>query len=157
MGYYVKLSASTATLPIDHLDEAMARLCELNTHDEWKRGWSSTGGTVTERYFSWMPADYDVKFTTVEEILTAVGYDVVETNIGGLNVYNYDNKTGCQDLFIWYISDLFEPNSYMEWVGEDGARERWEFGGGEKMKVSYQQGWTMPTDFTPRIRVELAL
>jgi len=152
MGYYVTLNASDAVLPHEHLDEAMARLLELNTHDEWKRGFASTGGVVTERWFSWMPANYDSELTTVQEILERVGYEVT-IDVDGLNVEGYNNKTGCQDIFIWYISDLFREDSYMEWIGEDGAQERWNFGGGEKMTLIIGEIiWSEPAEFVPAAR-----
>jgi hypothetical protein len=46
----------------------------------------------------------------------------------------YDNKTGCEDIFVWAIADLFNSNSYIEWRGEEGEQWRWEFGGGDPLR-----------------------
>ena len=132
MGYYVTLIDANAVLPAAALDEAYKRLCDLNKRDELKKGGSSSG----EKWFSWMPTDYPEQHTTAAEILGAVGFSLYDNGAGGLGVYEYDNKTGCEDVFIWAIADLFEADNYMTWRGEDGLQWRWQFGGGQPMRYS---------------------
>ena len=138
MGYSVTLQESSAVLPRENQDEAYARLCELNTHDEWKRGGSWKEGKQEEVWFSWMPADYPNEMKTVKEILEYIGYSTDVTEDNDLHILEYDSKTGCEDIFIWYISDLFRK-SYMEWETEDGLRYVWTFGDGKKLEVSEQE------------------
>ena len=148
MGYYVSLTSANAVLPKEHLDEAMSRLLELNTHDEWKRGFSS-GPDGTSRHFSWMSENYDQELTTVKEIFEALGYEVDETE-EGLDLVEYGSKTGCEDVFVWYIADLFREDSYMFWQGEDGAQEEWRFGGEPGMTVTTSRIiWSEPAPFEP--------
>jgi len=41
----------------------------------------------------------------------------------------------------------------MEWTGEDGAQERWHFGGGEKMTlITGEIIWSEPAEYIPVVR-----
>jgi len=146
MGYYVTSTLSNALLKADKLAEAHDRLCELNQHDEWKRGGDSNGN----KWFSWMPHDYDKMMSTAKEILQTIGYDIYESDSGDIELLSYDDKHGCEDIFVWAISDLFEKDSYIEWRGEDGETWRWDFGGGAKMMESVGvQMWTKHSLYEP--------
>jgi len=130
MGYYVNIIGADATLPAEKLDEAYARLVELNDHDEWK-----SGGTTTERWFAWLDRDYPTKFSTAQQILEEVGFEI-ETNedgLGNISIMGYDGKTGCEDIMLWAIADLFEAGSEIEWRGEENETWLQRFGGGKKM------------------------
>ena len=133
MGYFVEITEAYATLPQANWDEAYKRLCELNDHDEWKRG-GSFGGETREVWYSWMPTNYPAEATTARQILEMVGYEIEDAWAGDWKIVGYGNKTGCEDLFFWAISDLFF-DGHIHWMGEDGERWRWEFGNGKKMTV----------------------
>jgi len=132
MGYYVRTTDVSAILSGDKLDIAYERLVELNTHDEWKRGGSWSGGVQTSKHYSWMSEDYPSELKTTREVLEAVGYET-RMILDDLQILGYDNKTGCEDTFIWAIADLFDTGSYIEWQGEEGERWRWDFGGGDPL------------------------
>lgn len=149
MGYYVQITDGSPVLPKERLDEAYARLCELNDHDEWKRGGSYGGDFEPEKWFSWMQPNYPETCADVKAILEDVGYEVEYIN-GDLAIQNYDNKHGCEDLFIWYISDLFNPGSELVWRGEDGEMWKWQFGDGQKTVVLEPTiGWHNPSRYVP--------
>jgi hypothetical protein len=145
MGYYVRTEEVETTLPADKLDEAYKRLCQLDLHDEWKRG-----GGDGESWFSWLSKDYTIECKTAQEILEAVGYEITVSPNGDLSIDCYDNKTGCEDVFLWAISDLFAEGGRMIWVGEDSERWLWEFGGGKRVVQSVSETiYTNPTPFVP--------
>ena len=149
MGYYTKIIDVSADLPEESLGEAYARLVELNSHDEWKKGGGYSGGERVSKWFSWMPSDYPDKFETVAEILMALGFNVSSYD-GGISIDGYNDKAGSEDVFVWYISDLFTENSFIHLKGEDGEEYRWEFGGGEKMTESVAiTTWTSKQPFEP--------
>lgn len=136
MGYFVDTTNSNAVLPSDKMEEAYQRLVDLNKRDDLKSGGAFGPEGRTDVWFSWMPADYPSRCSTVEEILNAVGYNTHMDTKGNLTVYSYSDKTGCEDVFIWAIADLFEEGSYLEWRGEEGEQYRWDFGGGKPMTTS---------------------
>jgi hypothetical protein len=145
MGYYVRTEDTNIVLGKDKLDEAYKRMCQLDLHDEWKRG--GGGGAL---WFSWLDENYATIHKTAEEILKAVGYDTSFTSNGDLRINNYDNKTGCEDVFLWSFSDLCNEGSSVIWVGEDNERWLWEFGGGQKVVQSVAEvTYVNPTPFEP--------
>ena len=145
MGYYIRTEDTNIVLGKDKLDEAYKRLCQLDLHDEWKRG-----GGGGELWFSWLDRNYTTIYKTAQEILEAVGYYTFLTPEGDLRISNYDNKQGCEDVFLWAISDLCNEGSSAAWVGEEGDRWLWEFGGGQKVvertgRIIYED----PQEFQP--------
>jgi hypothetical protein len=150
MGYYTEIRDSDAVLPASNLAEAYKRLCDLNQRDELKSGGSYSKGEQTQRWFAWMKADYPDHHSNAKSILEEVGYGVEELENGDLVVNYYSNKTGCEDTFIWAISDLFKAHSHMVWMGEDGDYYRWEFGGGDKMiSQTGRLTWSESETFEP--------
>jgi len=134
MGYYVDLTDAWAILPASNYDEAYKRLCELNKRDDLKSGGSWSGGKQTSVWFSWMSADYPDHHKDARSILEAVGYETADRP-DGFALTHYNDKTGCEDVFVWAIADLFEENNYMVWRGEENEQYRWEFGGGMPMLI----------------------
>ena len=132
MGYYVDTESINARIPKANLEKAVKRLKELNKSDRYKRGFTSIGGKRTYN-FSWMPSNYDETTHTAKEILDLLGFETEYNSYGDLDVQGYHDKSGNEGVFIWSIADLFEPDSHINWVGEDGDKWRWEFGGGEEM------------------------
>lgn len=120
MGYYVRIDSSNFVVP--ESPEVLAAIHDMDTRfDDIKRGGSFSAGTVTERWFSWMPPDLS-QFKSVADVLRALGFEIDEGD-GQISVYGYDNKTGQEDLFLAVMAPFVKDGSYIEWVGEEG--ERW--------------------------------
>lgn len=133
MGYYVNLLENNAIIPTAKLDEAYKILCELNNHNELKRGGS---GLFDERqkiegphegiWFSWMEWNYPETCPDAATILQQVGleFEFIEE---GLSFLFYDGKTGCEDVFIAALTPVLESVDsnppYFVWQGEQG--ETW--------------------------------
>ena len=122
MGYYVHIEDANCKLPAKNYALAYWRMCDLNKHDEWKRG-----GSQTEKWFSWMLPNYPETCKTALEILEELGFDV-EDQEDGLAIYGYDNKSGQEELFLASISDLLVAmdgmydsgnKPFIVWRGED--------------------------------------
>ena len=154
MGYYVKITKARATMPSENVAEALKRLHELNKRDDLKTGGSfGPNGTTDERWFAWMPANYDQTTESAAQILEMVGYEVEKFVDESFSILDYDSKTGCEATFIWAIADLFAPGSFIEWKGEElGHEYRWEFGGGQRMieREVMSVVWTEGVEFEPR-------
>lgn len=122
MGYYVTITEADFLLPADKLDEALAVWRELNTHDELKRGGSSSG----EKWFSWMNM---CEFKSAEEILENLGFNFEHPPEEGIRILGYDSKMGQEGLFLEAVAPLVKPGSYIKWRGEDGELWRQDFDG----------------------------
>lgn len=132
MGYYVEILESTFTIPVDKLDEAYSRMCQLNftVPNSKKSGGSWSSGDLSKdkapeygpyeaAWFSWMPWNYHEQYTSAEEILDALGFDIDYNDNGDLEITGYDSKTGQEELFLESICDI--SKGYIVWKGEDGS------------------------------------
>ena len=131
MGYYVHIEDSNCMLPHKHANLAYWRMCDLNKHDELKRGGSfgkdADGNPLQTKWFSWMDANYPETCKTAQDVLVELGFDVEEED-DGFVIHAYDNKSGQEELFLAAISDLLRTvdnkNStsnrpFIVWRGED--------------------------------------
>lgn len=85
-----------------------------------------------------MDEDYDQKLHTAKEIFEALGFEVSDTDEGGISLDFYDNKTGQEELFINEVSDLAVSGWQMIWRGEDGDVWRDSAQGPEAGKVLFR-------------------
>ena len=156
MGYYVTLESSNCYLTAEHKEEAYKRLCELNNHNDFKRGGSfgavePTASVGTEdrpapphnapredRWFSWCEWNYQEICKDAEAILQMIGFETDASN-GDIHIYSYDSKTGQEDLFLATICDLLIGE--MEWRGEDGNQWMFRYGGEKPQRFYAQTTW----------------
>jgi hypothetical protein len=54
---------------------------------------------------------------------------------------HYDNKTGCQDVFLEALAPYVEAGSYIEWQGEEGEQYRFDFNGTSMTQRSGVVAW----------------
>lgn len=137
MGYYVQIIESNVYIPSEHLDDAYKAMCELNNHNELKRGGSFPvrepvvgDGPHPDVWFSWMPWNYHETCKSAREVLDAVGFDVISLT-DGLEIVGYDNKTGCEQEFMWaiapFVRSLDDNPPVIRWRGEDASCWQMEF------------------------------
>lgn len=131
MGYYVSVADSgTFQIKADQLANVYEALIRLNDHDELKNGGSYDGSTGRrEVWFSWMPADYSY-LKTAADILAEVGFEFEQDDDGTLHSFRYDNKTGCEDVFLAACAPFVADDSFINWQGEDGDHYQFFFHGG---------------------------
>ena len=138
MGYCISLEDWKFSIPAKHLDLALVALKDLNKRDDLKTGGRWSGGKQTERWFAWMPADYDKTVRSAAEVFDLLGFEVdgwdhvhktidegADLIITGWN----GEKLGAHEHFLDAVADLVTPGSYLEWSGEDDAHWRDEFDG----------------------------
>jgi hypothetical protein len=140
MGYYINIQESNFVIPAHNLDKALERFKALN-HDPnaHKNGGSWSGGEEREKWFSWMPADYDQTVSSAQEVLEMLGFDCMIQEDGGLNVHGYDSKIGDELQFLNAIRDLVDVSCYIIWRGEDGEFWKWTPRGVLEGRVTFHE------------------
>lgn len=143
MGYRVHATDISVAVPIEHEDVAFKAMVRFNEEcpPEMKRG-----GTVGEdgkerKWFSWMREDFS-EYDGLGMILHEIGfsYDLID----GMIVLNgwHGDKQGQEDLLMESIAAWVKPGSFVEWVGEDCYRYRWEFEDGRLWVREGTTGWS---------------
>lgn len=152
MGYYVNITDSTFTIPGQNVKAAYDRMVALNADDDRKRGgeYSEAAKAFTQaerdrlgynpyKWFSWMDPDYPSKCSTTAEILSMLGFEFETDEDGTIHSFRYDSKVGQEGSFLDAISDL--ATGYIEWMGEDGARWREDYGKAEVVRREARIVW----------------
>lgn len=76
-----------------------------------------------------MPWNYDEIFSTAQEIIKELGFEVEDNEDGSISVFGYDNKIGSEDEFFRVIAPFIPAGQELSWVGEDGDKWTWVFNG----------------------------
>lgn len=117
MGYYIKLEESNFQIKKESDKKILKIWKELNhqKNNYLKRGGSSNG----QKWFSWMPENYDKTVKNCKEVLELLGF---ETEIENENIIitDYDQKTGQEELFLKYASKFIDNHNYLIFRGEEG-------------------------------------
>ena len=125
MGYYVSIIDHNLFIDKKHFGAIYDKMCELNDHDELKRG---GGGPVRESYegrynpnkwFSWMDYNYPETCSNLQEILNQIGFDIQYDDYGNIAGLSYDNKTGNEDYFLACFAGFVPNGNYIEFLGEE--------------------------------------
>lgn len=148
MGYYVKIIRNDFSIKKERGEEAYRAVCELNRYDDRKRG-GRWGGNPSEKpadsksvssnpdkWFSWMPWNYDETCKNLAEVLEALGFGIEETE-AEIRILDYDSKAGQEDLFLEALAPYVEPGSYLLWLGEDRCIWKQEFEDGRMTTTDY--------------------
>ena len=134
MGYYVRIEETASNFKIkkENFERGFEIVCDLNKHDDLKRG-GKFGGDPTPKpadskscagnpdvWFSWMPWNYDELCGNLVEVLEMVGFGVEFDDAGNISGLSYDDKSGCEETFLNALQPVIEEGSYLTWVGEEG-------------------------------------
>lgn len=144
LGYYVNTINSNVKIRKSYYDGvAFDAVCELNAHDDLKRGGSFPGNEERpsdsksagnpNKWFSWMEWNYDETCSNLTEVLEMLGFEVWKIGYDDDFYYlglGYDNKSGQEELFFKTLAKYIEDGSYIEWRGEDDYMYRWDFDDG---------------------------
>lgn len=144
MGYYVNIVESTARVPAQNLARVYEIMCSLNeTHDHEKRGGSYSGGKQTEKWFSWMDANYPETCEDAQAIFEMLGFETEYNSAGDLLLTGYDNKMGQEDLFLEAIENYVIGE--ISWEGENGEDWTTKFFGDDVIEGSVDRA-ALPYD-----------
>jgi len=139
MGYYVNTEDINVVVPKDLLEDAYEAICDLNQHDDLKRGGSRGPGpdkSENKFWFSWMPEDIAAACPDLLSVVSTLGFDDSEYDKdGNLVLGHYSNKTGQEDLLIDAIAPFVQEGSYVIWKGEDDTYYKWEFNDGKMLVI----------------------
>lgn len=139
MGLFVVCIADGAHIAPEKLEDAYRRACGLNSRDDLMGGGRYTASGIAHdpkpegsrsaasspnKWFSFMPWDYDEKCKDIKEVLECVGYDVRDAADGGLDIIGFFDMIGQEDLFLSAIAPCLDPSAHFDWAREDGYR--WE-------------------------------
>lgn len=132
MGYEVHTIDGQLMIKKENQQRGYELVCELNVHDELKRGGAWGGKPFVRpvnskslaqdpgKWFAWMPWNYDEVYGNLEEILDALGFYCDHTDEGDLIVEGYGwNKSGQEELFLQALAPLVENGGFLVWAGED--------------------------------------
>ena len=131
MGYYVKIVDSDFTIKKEDFDRGYEIVCNLNSRDDLKRG-GAYGGHPTpkpaeskscasnpDKWFSWMPWNYDEVCKSLPEVLEMLGFWIDYNDDGDITGLSYSDKTDAEDVFLDALRPIIKEGSYIVWEGED--------------------------------------
>lgn len=140
MGYHVRIVDCDFTIPTENFAEAYKALCELNNHNELKRGGRSPcvakDGPHDGVWFSWMDWNYPEKCNGLVEVLEHVGFDVGYDEERGITYLDYDAKMGNEDVFLNALAPFVNDGSYIEWEGEEDEVWKHVYSNGKMKEIS---------------------
>jgi hypothetical protein len=128
MGYNVTIKHSTATIPKKNCEDVLQIWKDLNKpeNDHLKRGGAYRDGKKHTAWYSWLNANYDLTVTSVEDVLTELGFETVLDHEGNVLICEYDSKRGQEELFFKRVAHLM--TGQIQWEGEDGGTWVWHLG-----------------------------
>lgn len=141
MGYYVDITDCRFFIPENEI--VLNELKGANQkYDHLKTGGSWGNGEQQQKWFSWMPADYDQKVNSVQEVFEMLGFDCeYDSDKGMVEIVGYGDKTGAEDVFLSVVAPYVESGSYIEWRGEDGELWRNEVRNGQLYILGAEINW----------------
>lgn len=127
MGYYVNIIDSNIFIDKKHFKTIYDKMCELNNHDELKRGGSYGGNNDKQegdkysrnKWFSWMDWNYPETCSNLQEILMQIGFEVRYDDYGNIVSMGYENKTGNEEYFLACFAGFVPDGNYIEFLGEE--------------------------------------
>jgi hypothetical protein len=155
MGYNVQIISADAVIYRGDESKCLEALADLQ-----ERTYLYGAGD----HFSWMPTDFIEECGDLETILEYLGFEEVTEDPRWFKLESYDNKRGQEHLFLTWLAPWIRRGGYgaddqqkdwaetpwIEWLGEDGARYRWEFPAGEPRMVNMEAHttWSPALTFT---------
>lgn len=139
MGYYVRIDEHDFTIKKKNFKKAYQACILLNDRDDLKSG---GGGAFTlpngekmkygdprpkdmnyhpMKWFSWMEPNYPEICKTLEDVLSALGFEIFKDKDGNINGLHYDSKIGDEEYFLNAIASFVEKGSFINWIGEDNT------------------------------------
>jgi hypothetical protein len=134
MGYRIEQRDCDFRIKAENVDKARDAIKALANRVSEGGGFTSSGGQVRERYFSWVRTEDFANADTLEDALRPWRWDI-EFNGNGNGSDDVDwimfhgEKYGDEDILLAAIAPYVEPGCFIEMQGEDGALWRWTFDG----------------------------
>jgi len=142
VGYHVNATEISVRIRIDDEDAAFKAMVRFNEQcpPEMKRGGTVGEDGREEKWFSWMRADFS-EYDGLGMILGEMGFSY-DLDDGWIVLRQWHgDKQGQEDLLMESIAAWVEPGSFVEWVGEDCYRYRWDFEDSKLLVREEQRCW----------------
>lgn len=142
MGYGVSVTEMSVSIPEKHEKAAFEALLRFNEEcpSHMKRGGGFVDGEE-RRWFSWMRPDFS-EYEDLGMILNDMGFSY-SIHDGKIFVAGWHgDKQGQEDLLMESIAEWVDSGSFVDWIGEDCYRYRWEFEDGRLWLRDGTNGWS---------------
>ena len=127
MGYNIEIAESTATFNKDKSKDIINAIVQ-----------GIKKGCINSRYTD---IEDILECESVEEVFEELGFELVEnTNTYIVVCYIYDKLSGLEDELYNTIAPYIN-NGFIEYLGEDGARWRYNFSNGKCNKINLKVRW----------------
>jgi len=142
MGYHIEATEISVRIKTQDEDAAFRAICAFNAEcpPTMKRGGTVGEDGKEEKWFSWMRADFS-EYADLREVLREMGFSLDAWDGWMVLTGWHGDKRGQEDLLMESIARWVEPGSYVNWIGEDCARWRWEFSDDRLWVRAATTGW----------------
>ena len=120
MGYYARIRETNFHIPADKIRQADEALNKALAKDE----------KLVENNF-WQPVD------GVAEALTEIGFDISQDISRGITIYGFDSKWREQEDILDLVKEFVDPDTYIDFIGEDGEMWRWTTDGTKSAVITW--------------------
>lgn len=134
MGYYVRSIDTNFIIPADKIDAAYQAACALNAQESNKTGGrapytgtkpadSRSVAATEDRWFAYVPWNYDEICSDLTEILTVFGFNDsgIDPTSGNLVVGDYAQSSGGEHHLFLALAPYATEGSYVHFHGEDDS------------------------------------
>jgi len=129
MGYCISQRDCDFRIKAENIGPALAAIKALATDTDSMRGFSSRGGEIRERWYSWVRTEDFANAETLADAMYAwrweIDYDPKTTDVNWIMFHG--EKLGQDDIMLQAIAPFVENGSYIEMQGECGAIWRYVF------------------------------
>jgi len=151
VGYHVNATDISVRIKSQDAADALDALRKFNAEcpPAMKRGGTVGEDGREEKWFSWMRADF-AEYESLGQLLGEMGFGHSVTDGWIVLTGWHGDKQGQEDLLMEAIARWVEDGSFVEWVGEDCYRYRWDFTDSKLLVREEQRSWgdetVTPTD-----------
>lgn len=144
MGYCIEQRDCDFRIKAENVDKARDAIKALASRTGEGGGFTSSGGKIQERYFSWVRTEDFANAETLEDALRPWRWDIEFNGDGSGDVawiMFHGEKYGDENILLEAIAPHVEPGCFIEMQGEDGALWRWSFDGRTMSEKSANITW----------------
>jgi hypothetical protein len=132
MGYCMELVGEDFFIEASKKDAALAAIKALATETDKMSGFTSRGGAIIERHFSWVTTENFVNAKTLAQAMQEWQWLADEDADGNITYISFEGeKLGDDGVLFEAIAPFVKDGSYIEMSGEDGCRWMWCFKNGK--------------------------
>ena len=141
MGYCMSQEHAEFHIAKSNHEPALKKLKDLMTRTDLMRGGARISG-VWVKHFSWVSTEDVLGATSLADAMEAFRWSVEHDAEGNITSISFaGEKLGDDAHFFGAIAEFVDDGSFIEMLGEDGARWRWIFSGGKVVEKHATVSW----------------